>query len=125
MGPMVPLLVLIPVFLGAGWLFRTIAIVWGIPLIAAGCVVAALTIVGFYLYHFNRFAKNDPDRLQSEEYRFGMARMHMIAAKDLPYAMPADRFSLAEPTENPSQDQTRTEDEESSNSLAAEEEKAR
>ena len=48
MGPMVPLLALIPVFLGAGWLFRSIAVVRGIPLITTGCVLATLAIVGFY-----------------------------------------------------------------------------
>lgn len=124
MGPMVPLLALIPVFLGAGWLFRTIAVVRGIPLITTGCVLATLAIVGFYLYHFHRFARKDPDRLQSEEYRFGMARMHMIAAKDLPYAIPADRLSLAEPTENPIQHEPQTQEEKSSDSEVAEEEKA-
>ena len=81
----------------------------GIALITTGCVVAALAIVGFYLYHFNRFAKNDPDRLQSEEYRIGLARMHMIAGKGVPDAIPADRLSLLDPTENPSHTQSRAE----------------
>lgn len=124
MGPLVPLLFLIPIFLGAAWLFDEIAVVRGGPILTIVFALATLWIPFVYLRHHNWFAKNDSDRLQSEEYRAGMARIQMIAAKELPYPIPADRLSLADPTENPSQHQTRTEDEESPDSIVAEEEKA-
>ena len=48
-----------------------------------------------------RFAQSDPDRLQSEEYRYETARMQMIAAKQFPYPIPAEKLSLDDPRENP------------------------
>lgn len=92
---MVPLLGLVPVLLGAMYLFRTM-LLFAIPLGLGwfGIIIA-------YYCQYARFAKNDPDRLQSERYRYEMKRMHMIAAKELPGPVPADFVSLDEPVSNP------------------------
>ena len=50
--------------------------------------------------HDAKFAKNDPDRLQSEEYRYERARMQMIAAKELRHPIPAEALQLEEPRKN-------------------------
>lgn len=101
MGPLVPLLLLVPVFLGAAWLFESVAVVAGVPIFTALFALAALWIVFHYLRHYASFAKHDPDRLQSEKYRYETQRMQMIAAKELVHPMPADRLPLADPAENP------------------------
>lgn len=64
-------------------------------------VFAALAIVFSYHRHYASFARNDPDRLQSEKYRYKTARMQMITAKELQHPMPADSLPLAGPAENP------------------------
>ena len=46
------------------------------------------------------FAKNDPDRLQSEEYRYETARMQMIATKEFGRPVPANELPLADPVPN-------------------------
>lgn len=46
---------------------------------------------------------HDPDRLQSEKYRYETQRMQMIAAKDLEHPMPADSLPLADPAGNPAE----------------------
>src|SRR5262245_38203639 len=97
MGPLVPLLLLSPLFLGSVFLFRED------PLLAGTCLVVAIVIPIEYARQFARFAKSDPDRLQSEEYRYGMKRIQLIAAKDLPYPVPADALALPAPTSNPAQ----------------------
>ncbi|MCY4377682.1 MAG: hypothetical protein OXC31_28320 [Spirochaetaceae bacterium] len=101
MGPLVPLLLLVPVFLGAAWLFESVAVVAGVPLFSALFALAALVIVFRYLRHYESFAKHDPDRLQSEKYRYETQRTQMIAAKELKHPMPADSLPLADPAENP------------------------
>lgn len=101
MGPLVPLLLLVPVFLGAGWLFESVAVVAGVPIFTALFALAALWIVFCYLRHYASFAKHDPDRLQSEKYRYETQRMQMIAAKELEHPWPADSLPLADPAENP------------------------
>ncbi len=101
MGPLVPVLILIPVFLTAAWLFRSTFVIAGCPIITTGLVIASLWIVLTYLRHFATFAKNDPDRLQSEQYRYETRRMQMIAAKELPYPIAAKDLTLEEPGENP------------------------
>ena len=100
MGPLVPPLLLSPVLLGAAWLFRSTFVIQDCPVISVLLVVVALGIVVHYLYHYSSFAKNDPDRLQSEEYRYETARMQMIAAKELRYPIPAEELALQEPREN-------------------------
>ena len=85
MGPLVPsIIVLVPGFIVAAWFFRSTAMVKGVPLISVLFVIAALGIVIDYHRRYAFFAKNDPDRLQSEEYRYKTAQMRMIAAKELP-----------------------------------------
>lgn len=95
MGPLVPALWLVPIFLGSALLSR------GSPWISMLLTLPAIAIVVAYLWHYARFAKNDADRLQSEEYRYGMKRMEMIAAKELPYPVPADSLHLPSATSNP------------------------
>ena len=101
MGPLVPSLLLSPFFVGAAWLFRSDAVVSGVPLFSALFVVAALVIVFSYHRHYAWFARHDPDRLQSEKYRFETQRMQMIAAKELRHPVPAESLPLAEAAENP------------------------
>lgn len=84
MGPLVPsLIVLVLGFIVAAWFFRSTAMIKGVPLISVLFVVVALGIVIDYHRLYAFFAKNDPDRLQSEKYRYKTARMQMMAAKDL------------------------------------------
>ena len=99
MGPLVPSLLLIPVFLFAAWLFRSTFVISGCPIISTGLVIGVLGIVFSYHRHYASFAKNDPDRLQSEEYRYETARMQMIAAKELRDPIPAEE--LPNPKEKP------------------------
>ena len=100
LGPLIPALLLIPVFLGAAWLFRSTFVIGDLPILTALLVVAALLIMYYYLRYYAWFAKNDPDRLQSEEYRYETARMQMIAAKELRHPVPAEALSLEEPRKN-------------------------
>ena len=69
-----------------------------------------------YLRHYVLFAKHDPDRLQSEEYRYETARMQMIASKDLPQPMPEGGVLLKDPVENPPTPQSPDESENNSGS---------
>ena len=101
MGPLVPSLLLVPVFIGAAWWFRSEAVIGGIPIFTALFIVAALAIVFSYHRHYTSFAKNDPDRLQSEKYRYETARMQMIAAKELRQPMAEDRLPWPGSVENP------------------------
>jgi len=99
MGPLVPSLVLCPLLLLIAMLFRTVAVVGNIPIISMVLVIAALCIVFEYHRHYSRFARTDPDRLQSEEYRYQTTRL-MIAAKELPHPVPAEELPLADPAAN-------------------------
>ena len=92
MGPLVLPLLLSPVLLFFAWLFESTLVIKGIPLITVACVFVGLCIIFAYLYHFARFAKHDPDRLQSEEYRYETARLQMIAAKKLPAPVSVDEL---------------------------------
>ena len=83
MGPLVLPLLLSPVLLFFAWLFESTLVIKGIPLITVACVLAALWLIFNYTRHYGRFAKHDPDRLQSEEYRYETARLQMIAAKKI------------------------------------------
>ena len=95
----------------------------GVPVFSAVFGLAALLIVLSYLYHYSSFAKRDPDRLQSEEYRLLTSRMQMIAAKELPHPMPAESLPLAEPAENPAEQGVSTENAMRPDSNAAGEER--
>ena len=108
MGPLIPLLFLALVFVLAAYLFRETAVVHGVPIFSAVFVLAALVIIFSYLRHYTDFAKRDPDRLQSEEYRL-LTMQQMIAAKELRHPMPVETLPLTEPTENPAEPQARTE----------------
>ena len=81
MGPLVPSLLLVPVLGFLAWLFLSVAVVGGLPIFSAVLLIAALAIVWSYHRHYAFFAKKEPDRLQSEEYRYEMAQIQMIAAK--------------------------------------------
>jgi hypothetical protein len=95
MGPLIPVLLLVPVLVGAAWLFRDnrlVATIFGL---------GAIGVIIEYCRQYSRFAKNDPDRLQSEQFRFEMKKIHMIAAKELPYPIPATSLHLPEAISNP------------------------
>ena len=85
-------------------------------------VLAALVIIFSYLRHYTDFAKRDPDRLQSEEYRL-LTMRQMIAAKELRHPVPVETLPLTEPTENPAEPQARTEGERTPDSTVVEEER--
>ena len=85
MGPLVPSLFLVPVLGFFAWLFLPVAVVGGVPIFSAVFVIAALAIVWSYHRRYASFAEHAPEWLQSEEYRYGMAQIQMIAAKELPH----------------------------------------
>ena len=122
MGPLIPLLFVALVLLLAAYLFREVAVIHGVPVFSAVFGLVALLIVFGYLYHYTSFAKRDPDRLQSEEYRLLTSRMQMIAAKGLPHPMPAESLPLAESAENPAKQGPSIENAERPDSTAAQEE---
>lgn len=95
MGPLALLLFLVPIFLLAAWMFRDM------PIVLTVCVLIAVGIPLEYARQFGRFAAQDPERLQSEHYRYELKRMQMIAAKELPYPLPADSLGLPPATTNP------------------------
>ena len=122
MGPLVPsIIVLVPGFIVAAWFFRSIAMIKGVPLISVLFVIAALGIVIDYHRRYAFFAKNDPDRLQSEEYRYKTAQMQMIAAKELPNPIPEDE--LPDPKEKPDAPRSSSEGDEPPASTDTDEEK--
>lgn len=97
MGPLVPTLFLVPIFLFTAYIFREQEYVCAVFSIAAILVVAA------YLYFFSLFARKDPDRLQSEEYRCEMTKIQMVAGKGLPHPVPANELHLPSAASNPEQ----------------------
>ena len=60
--------------------------------------IAALWIVFDYHRQYSMFARTDPDRLQSEEYRYQIMRL-MIATREFPNSVSAEELPLAEPAE--------------------------
>lgn len=96
MGPLVPMLFLVPIFLGCAYLFS------GTPWISAILVLAAMGMVIEYLRQFSNFAKTDPDRLQSEECRYEMRKIQVVAAKELSTPVPLNELNLTDPISNPS-----------------------
>ena len=99
MGPLVPPLALSPVLLLCAWPFRSVAVVGNIPIISMVLVITALWIVVDYHRHYSRFARTDPDRLQSEEYRYQSMRL-MIATREFPRSLSAEELPLADPAAN-------------------------
>ena len=122
MGPLVPSLAVVPFLLLFAWLFRDTAVVGGVPILTAALVIVSLLILYNYHRHFGRFAKSDPDRLQSEEFRIGMTRLQMLDAKSLPQPLPED--SLPEPTRNLTDADARDELDEASEAASDDEGKA-
>ena len=122
MGPLVPLLCLVPVILFFAWLFESVLVI-GVPLVSIALVLATLVIIFMYLFHYAAFAKHDPDRLQSEKYRYETAMMQMIAGKDLPWPISANSALLKEPMENPVKPRSPDESEDNSESTVAEQER--
>ena len=123
MGPLVPsLIVLVPGFIVAAWFFRSTAMIKGVPLISVLFVVVALGLVIDYHRRYAFFAKNDPDRLQSEEYRYKTARMQMIAAKEL--GDPIPEKELPDPRENTDALEPSSEGDEPPNPTDTDEEKS-
>lgn len=100
MTPLIALLFLVPVFIWAAYLFRSVAVIRRVPIISTLFAVVSLAIPLIYWRYYDWFAKHDPDRLQSEEYRVEVMKQ-TIAAKELPYPVPVENLSLAGPTENP------------------------
>lgn len=95
MGPLIPLLFLVPFFLIAAYSFL------GYPWISTPLAIAAVGIVIEYFRQYSKFAKSDPDRLQSEEYRYEMKKIQMIAGKEFPSPVSVDELNLPTPTSNP------------------------
>lgn len=99
MGPLVPSLALCPLLLLFAWLFRSVAVVGEVPIISVAMAMAALWLVADYHRHYSRFARTDPDRLQSEEYRYQTMRL-MIATREFPNSMYAEELPFADPAAN-------------------------
>ena len=125
MGPLVPSLVAVVPILLFAWLFRETAVLGGIPVITVVLVIAGLWILFDYHRHYASFARNDPDRLQSEEFRYEMTRVQMLAAKGLPEPLPADSLPLEEPKRNIPEDGTPSEGEQASASAVTDQETTR
>lgn len=91
MGPMVPVLFVVPFFIAGSIWLATNGPTW----LSAGFGIAAIAIPSAYTILYSYFGRTDPDRLQSEEFRHQMHQLHMIAGKDLPFPIPADSLQLA------------------------------
>lgn len=77
LGPLVPTLALIPIFLTAAVVFKEIP-----GLLVLFSVFSVIPLMWF-LVHYSIFARSNPDLLQSEEYRIEEKRLHLMAAKGL------------------------------------------
>lgn len=100
MGPLLPLVALVPLLILAAWALKGVLVIWNVPILSVCFSLAAFWIILQYYRQYERFAKTDPDRLQSENYRYETARMQLIAAKGLPYPMPAESLAIDEPGTN-------------------------
>lgn len=97
MGPLVPILLISLVLLFFAWLFESTLVIGGVPLITVACVLVALWLIINYNRHYARFAKHDPDRLQSEEYRLEEYRLlALIEGKELPGSVSEGEIPLAD-----------------------------
>lgn len=108
MSGIIPTLFLVPIFLVAAWLFSEV------PFLLWLFSICAVVIVAFYLYVYLKFATNDPDRLQSEEYRCEIRRINMIAGAGLPKPVTAEELPLEAPAFNSVSEGGETEQEEGS-----------
>lgn len=97
MGPLIPALLMSPFFVVGAFLFRSSLLISGI------LIFTAIAIIVMYFWHYSNFAKKDPDRLQSEEYRYGIKKMEMISSKESPFPIPANRLNISSATSNPMQ----------------------
>ena len=77
MGPLIPMVLLVPVLLGFAWLLRDMMMIGGVPLFSTGCMIGVVAIVSVFLGQYLSFARNDPDRLQSERYRIRMEQLEI------------------------------------------------
>ena len=103
MGALVPTLLISLVLLFFAWLFKSTLVIGGVPLITVACVLVALWLIIKYNRHYAWFAKHDPNRLQSEEYRLEEYRLlALIKGKDLQAPIPMDELPLTDPAPNPS-----------------------
>ena len=100
MGPLLPPLLLVPFLFVAAWAFDEVLIVWGVPILTVGLVAFGIWIIYDYQRHYSRLARNRPDSLQSEKYRYATAHLQMMAAKGLSQPLPVDSFALDEPGTN-------------------------
>lgn len=108
MSGIIPTLFLVPIFLGAAWVFSEVqSLLWLFS-------ICAVAIVAFYLYVYFNFATKEPDRLQSEEYRCEIRRINMISGTGLPKPVTAEELPLEAPTFNPVLEGGETEQEEAS-----------
>ena len=110
MGALAPTLLISPVLLFFAWFFKSTLVIEstlvidGIPLITVAFVLVALWLIIKYTRHYAWFAKHDPDRLQSEEYRLEEYRLlALIKGKDLQAPIPRDELPpITDPAPNPS-----------------------
>lgn len=95
MGPLVPMLCLVPILITGAYLTR--GTIWL-------SIIFSLTAIGIifeYFRHYSNFAKSDPDRLQSEEYRYEMTKIQIVAAKGLRQPVALEDLHLSDPSANP------------------------
>ena len=99
MGPLIPLLLMVPFLLFGAWLFREVSMIGGVPGFSALVVLGIFVFVAMYLRHYGRFARENPDRLQSEEFRVRMEQLELqrVVAKE--GFLPPEAMDPA--TENP------------------------
>ncbi|GEM_PF-2928957 len=95
MGPLVPMLFLVPLFIAGAYLLRST--IW----LSVISVAVAIGIIIEYFRQYNKFANSDPDRLQSEEYRYEMTKIQIVAAKGLPEPVALEDLNLSDPSTNP------------------------
>ena len=99
MGPLTPLLFIVPFLIGAAWLFRDMVLIHDIPVFSSLFLLAVFIIIGSYVRHYGRFAKKDPDRLQSEEFRIQIEQLHLqrVVAKEGVYDPRGEDTSIDNP----------------------------
>ena len=81
------------------YLFRDFAVVSGVPTFSAFFVVGIGIIIAGYLIHYARFAREDPDRLQSEKFRLEMEQLEVQRVLAKKGVLPQD--VLEPPSPNP------------------------
>ena len=124
MGPLfAPLMLLVPILLVAAYGFQSAAVILGVPLISLFLVLTAVTMIVQYLLRFAAFAKDDPDRLQSEKYRLLAMQQQTIHAKGLRHPLPMESLALLAPAENPAEPLRRDDVEETPEESSGEEER--